>query len=62
MRSLARRATFAGSGRSDSAASLNEPPSILQGDEEILKPALKLAGAPMDAEIHTFELLHLVTP
>jgi len=31
-------------------------------DEEILKPALKLAGAPIDAEIYTFELLHLVTP
>ena len=30
--------------------------------EEVLKPAFKLAGAPMDAEIHTFELLHLVTP
>jgi len=31
-------------------------------DNEILKPALEAAGAPLDAEIRTFELHHLVTP
>lgn len=31
-------------------------------DEEILKPALLAVGAPVDAEITTFELEHLVTP
>ena len=31
-------------------------------DSEILKPALEAVGAPLDAEIRTFELHHLVTP
>ena len=31
-------------------------------DNEILKPALEAVGAPLDAEVRTFELHHLVTP
>ena len=31
-------------------------------DEETLKPALKAVGAPLKAEVTTFELHHLVTP
>jgi hypothetical protein len=31
-------------------------------DEERLKPALQAAGAPLHAEVATFELQHLVTP
>ena len=31
-------------------------------DEERLKPALEAVGAPLDAEVTTFELHHLVTP
>jgi hypothetical protein len=30
-------------------------------DEEVLVPALEAVGAPLDAEIATFELHHLVT-
>jgi hypothetical protein len=31
-------------------------------DAEVLEPALRAAGAPLDAEVVIFELRHLLTP
>ena len=37
-------------------------PYAQQWDEDVLKPALQAAGAPLDAEVTVFEMRHLVTP